>query len=236
MRGDGGRPADSGRREAPVASIGETSAQLALRDPDIRVMLRVRADEPGAFEELVEQFQRRLIAVMHHLVGDATEAEDLAQEVFLRVYRARKKYRPRSKFSTWLFTIANNLALNSLRSRQRKPTTPLAVHDSGPLGPRPEEQLVHDHHSGPMRKVERQELAAVIKEALAGLNERQRVAVVLNKFEDMNYAEIAEVMGLTVKAVKSLLSRARMNLRSALAGYVYMDGQPAPDAEEDLAE
>ena len=149
-----------------MASTGETSAQLALRDPDVRLMLRVRDDEPGAFEELVEQFQHRLIAVMHHLVGDATEAEDLAQEVFLRVYRARQKYRPRSKFSTWLFTIANNLALNSLRSRQRKPTTPLAVHDSGPLGPRPEEQLVRDHHSGPMKKVERQELAAIIQEAL----------------------------------------------------------------------
>jgi len=206
-----------------VASTGETSAQLALRDPDVRLMLRVRADEVGAFEELVEQFQHRLIAVMHHLVGDATEAEDLAQEVFLRVYRARHKYRPRSKFSTWLFTIANNLALNSLRSRQRKPTTPLAVHDSGPLGPRPQEQLVRDHHSGPTQKVQREELAAVIQEALAGLNERQRAAVVLNKFEDM-------------KAVKSLLSRARMNLRAALSGYVYMNGQPVPEAEDETDE
>ncbi|HVS37340.1 MAG TPA: sigma-70 family RNA polymerase sigma factor [Gemmataceae bacterium] len=219
-----------------MASTGETSAQLALRDPDVRLMLRVRADEVGAFEELVEQFQHRLIAVMHHLVGDATEAEDLAQEVFLRVYRARHKYRPRSKFSTWLFTIANNLALNSLRSRQRKPTTPLAVHDSGPLGPRPQEQLVRDHHSGPTQKVQREELAAVIQEALAGLNERQRAAVVLNKFEDMNYAEIAAVMGLTTKAVKSLLSRARMNLRAALSGYVYMNGQPVPEAEDETDE
>src|SRR5207237_9094690 len=96
--------------------IGQTSAQMALRDPDIRLMLRVRDDEPGAFEELVERYQHRLVGVMHHLVGNAEEAEVLAQEVFLRVYRARKKYRPRAKFSTWLFTIANNLALNSLRS------------------------------------------------------------------------------------------------------------------------
>ena len=216
-----------------MASTGETSAQLALRDPDVRLMLRVRADEPGAFEELVEQFQHRLIAVMHHLVGDATEAEDLAQEAFLRVYRARKKYRARSKFSTWLFTIANNLALNSLRTRQRKPAVPLPVQESGPPGPRPEEQLVRDHRSGPMQKVQKKELAAVIQQALAGLSERQRAAVVLNKFEDMNYAEIAEVMGLTVKAVKSLLSRARMNLRVALAGYVYMDGQSVPDSPEE---
>jgi RNA polymerase sigma-70 factor, ECF subfamily len=216
-----------------VASIGATSAQLALRDPDIRLMLRVRADEPAAFEELVEQFQHRLIAVMRHLVGDAAEAEDLAQEVFLRVYRARKKYRPRAKFSTWLFAIANNLALNTLRGRQRKPTTPLAVQESGPLGPRPEEQLVRDQRSGPMQKVQRQELAGIIQEALAGLNERQRAAVVLNKFEDMNYAEIAEVMQITTMAVKSLLSRARMHLRTALAGYVYMDGQPIPESSEE---
>jgi RNA polymerase sigma-70 factor (ECF subfamily) len=216
-----------------VAATGETSAQLALRDPDIRLMLQVRDDEPGAFEELVERYQHRLVAVMHHLVGNAEEAEDLAQEVFLRVYRARKKYRPRSKFSTWLFTIANNLALNSLRARQRKPVVPLNVHESGPLGPRPAEQLVEDDGTGPVQKVQKQELAGLIRRALEGLNERQRMAVVLNKFEDMNYAEIALVMGLTTKAVKSLLSRARMNLRSALVGYVHMDGEPAPEIAEE---
>jgi RNA polymerase sigma-70 factor (ECF subfamily) len=210
-------------------ATGETSAQLALRDPDIRLMLRVRNDEAGAFEELVERYQHRLVAVMHHLVGNADEAEDLAQEVFLRIYRARKKYRPRSKFSTWLFTIANNLALNCLRSRQRKPVVSLAAQDSGPLGPRPAEQLVRDRGSGPVRRMERQELAAIIRQALEGLNERQKMAVVLNKFEDMNYAEIAEVMGLTTKAVKSLLSRARTNLRAALTGYIYMDGGPMPE-------
>ena len=216
-----------------MAAIGETSAQMALRDPDIRLMLRVRNDEAGAFEELVEQYQHRLIAVMHHLIGNADEAEDLAQEVFLRVYRSRKKYRPRSKFSTWLFTIANNLALNALRTRQRKPVVPLPAHDSGPLGPRPAEQLVRDQGSAPSGQVRHLELVGVIQKALEKLNERQRMAVVLNKFEDMNYAEIAEVMGLTVQAVKSLLSRARDNLRTELQSYIFMDGGPAPRAEED---
>ena len=210
-----------------MALTGESSTQLALRDPDIRLMLRVRDDEPAAFEELVEQYQHRLVAVMNHLVGHPQEAEDLAQEAFLRVYRSRKKYRPRSKFSTWLFTIANNLALNTLRARQRKPVVPLPAQDSGPLGPRPAEQLVPDTGTGPMQKVQNRELCEVIRRALDGLNDRQRMAVVLNKFEDMGYAEIAEVMGLTTKAVKSLLSRARENLRAALAGYIYMDGQPA---------
>jgi RNA polymerase sigma-70 factor (ECF subfamily) len=194
-------------------------------------MLRVRNDEAGAFEELVELYQSRLVAVLHHLLGSAEEAEDLAQEVFLRVYRARKRYRPRAKFSTWLFTIANNLALNTLRTRQRKPVVPLDVRDSGPLGPRPAEQLVRDRANQPAQRIQQQELVGIIQQALEGLNERQRMAVVLNKFEDMNYFEIAEVMNLSVKAVKSLLSRARTNLRVALQDYIYMDGEPPAEGE-----
>jgi len=216
-----------------VPAIGETSAQLALRDPDTRLMLSVRDDQPGAFEELVEHYQNRLVGVLHHLVGNATEAEDLAQEVFLRVYRARKKYRARCKFSTWLFTIANNLALNSLRARQRKPVVPLNTRDSGPLGPRPAERLVKDSGSQPSKRIQQQEMAAVVRKALDGLNERQRMAVLLNKFEDMNYAEIAEVMGLTTKGVKSLLCRARTNLRAVLQSYIYMDGEPVPQTPDD---
>src|SRR5947209_44632 len=197
-------------------------------------MLGVRDDEVCAFEELVARYQNRLVGIMHHLLGNAEEAEDLAQEVFLRVYRARKKYRARCKFSTWLFTIANNLAINALRARQRRPVVPLNTRDSGPLGARPAEQLVAaSSGSLPIRKIQQNELTDIIRRAVDGLNERQRLAVVLNKFEDMGYAEIAEVMGLTVKAVKSLLCRARMNLRVALAGYVYMDGQPAPEEAED---
>jgi RNA polymerase sigma-70 factor (ECF subfamily) len=207
---------------------------MSLRDPDVRLMLRVRGDEAGAFEELVVRFQHRLVGVMNHVVGNIEEAEDLAQEVFLRVYRARKSYHPRCKFTTWLFTIANNLALNSIRSRQRKPVQPLPGRESGPLGPRSAEQVVPDPGSGPVRKVERREMAEVIRQALDGLNERQRMAVLLNKFEDMNYAEIASVMEMTTKGVKSLLSRARTNLRAALSGYLFADGEPVPEvsAEE----
>lgn len=216
-------------------NIGQTSAQMALRDPDIRLMLRVRADDAEAFAQLVQIYQHRLVGIMHHLVGNAEEAEDLAQEVFLRVYRNRKKYTPQAKFSTWLFTIANNLALNALRDRGRKPIVPLLTNSSDDLTKRPEEQIVRDHGVTPSFGLRQAELAERIRAALETLNERQRMAVVLNKFEDMNYAEIAEVMGLTTKAVKSLLSRARAGLRDALAGYIYMDGEPLPstDTEED---
>src|SRR3954451_22102680 len=112
---------------------------MALRDPDIRRMLRVReADDPAAFAELVDQYQHRLVGVMHHVVGNADEAEDLAQEVFLRVYRTRAKYTPKAKSATWRFTIANNLALNALRDKKRKPVVPLdARADRNASGPWP---------------------------------------------------------------------------------------------------
>jgi RNA polymerase sigma-70 factor (ECF subfamily) len=201
---------------------GATTAMMVVRDPDVRLMIRVReADDRAAFAELVERYQRRLVGVMHHLVGHADEAEDLAQEVFLRVYRTRQKYSPQAKFSTWLFTIANNLALNNLRDRKRKPTVPLAVSDSGV---RPQEQLANPRTEAPGHALAHAELAIVIRQALDDLNDRQKMAIVLNKFEDMGYAEIADVMGMTEKAVKSLLSRARGRLREALAPYVDMDG------------
>jgi RNA polymerase sigma-70 factor (ECF subfamily) len=208
---------------------GQTSAMMALRDPDIRLMLRVRGGDEAAFAELVERYQSRLVAVLNHIVGHPDEAEDLAQECFLRVYRTRAKYTPKAKFSTWLFTIANNLALNAIRNRQRRQALPLELRDSGPLGLRPHDPGVADRESPPTQQLQERELTAVIKRALDDLNERQRVAVVLNKFEDMNYAEIAEVMGLSSKAVKSLLSRARSKLREALQAYIYMDSAPPAD-------
>jgi len=213
-------------------ATGQTSAMMAVRDPDVRLMLRVRDhDDPAAFAEIVERFQHRLVAVMHHLIGTKEESEDLAQEVFLRVYRTRKKYTPKAKFSTWLFTIANNLAINALRDRKRRPHIQLNTSDSGPLGPRPAEQLVSERDRPPTHQIQQEELAAVVRRAIDELNERQRVAVVLNKFEDMGYAEIADVMGLSTMAVKSLLNRARMRLREMLQAYIYMDGDPPPASE-----
>ncbi|MBX7104833.1 MAG: sigma-70 family RNA polymerase sigma factor [Gemmataceae bacterium] len=221
-----------------IPTGGNTTQLMSVRDPDVRLMVRVRDhDDPEAFADLVDHYQNRLVGVLRHILGGhPEEAEDLAQEVFLRVYRTRKKYRPRAKFATWLFTIANNLALNALRSRRRKPTVSLPASESGPLGPRPAEQLVADSQAVPSKRLAATELADVIRAALDELNERQRMAVVLNKFEEMNYAEIAEVMGLSTKAVKSLLSRARARLREVLQDYIYMNSGPVPtvpDPEED---
>lgn len=194
---------------------------LEARDPDVRLMLQVRDDVQGAFEALVERYQHRLVGVLAHIVGRQEEAEDLTQEVFLRIYRARKGYRPRAKFSTWLFTIANNLALNYLRGKGRSPT--VALDGAGSSGSMSfnagsDRAVAGDATaSAQMRKVE---LAEVVREALDALGEDQKMAVLLNKFEEMSYVEIAEVMGRSEPAIKSLLARARNNLRESLEPYL----------------
>jgi RNA polymerase sigma-70 factor (ECF subfamily) len=213
-----------------VPAISQSSSELALRDPDARLMIRVRDGEAGAFEELVLKYQHRLVAVLHHLMGSVEEAEDLAQEVFLRVYKARSRYRARAKFSTWLFTIANNLALNALRGKRRRPLVPLPVDQSGPLGARPAEQIVRDPSERPSQQMQRLEIAAAVRRAIESLNERQRAALLYHKFEDMSYEEIARIMGLTTKAVKSLLNRARTSLRDALRDYLASDSGQMPRA------
>ena len=207
---------------------GQTSIQLALRDPDVALMIRVRDDDPAAFEELVRRYQDRLLTVMFHLVGSREEAEDLAQEVFLRVYRHRKEYHPQAKFSTWLFTIAHHLAQNIYRRRQRKPEAQLDLTDSAALARQPLENWHASVMPSPDHRVRQEELSQVVQQALNQLNERQRLAVVLNKFEDMSYQEIADIMGISVKAVKSLLSRARSQLRELLAPYVQMEMRSGP--------
>ncbi len=195
--------------------------QLEARDPDVRLMLQVRDDVAGAFEVLVNRYQHRLLGVMVHLVGRVEEAEDLTQEVFLRIYRARKGYRPRAKFSTWLFTIANNLALNHLRGKGRNPTVAIRAEDgSGSQAISPVEARAVAREGTPSAQMRQVELSEVVREALEGLGEDQKMAVLLNKFEDMSYADIAEVMGRSEAAVKSLLARARNHLREQLEPYL----------------
>jgi RNA polymerase sigma-70 factor (ECF subfamily) len=207
-----------------VATGESLEAQLEARDPDVRLMLQIRDDVPGAFEVLVERYQHRLVGVLTHLIGKVDEAEDLTQDVFLRIYRARKGYKPKAKFSTWLFTIANNLAMNHLRSRGRNPAVALGMGmetSSGTqTGLRPLEDQAIARDGTPSSQMRSVELSDVVREALDVLGEDQKLAVLLNKFEDMSYADIAEVMGRSEAAVKSLLARARTHLREQLEPYL----------------
>ncbi|HEV2969413.1 MAG TPA: sigma-70 family RNA polymerase sigma factor [Pirellulales bacterium] len=203
-------------------SVSESSTKnYALHDPDVRLMLEVRDDNAAAFEELMLRYQNRLITVLEHLVGHRELAEDLAQDVFLRVYRARKRYLPGAKFSTWLFTIANNVASNALRDQSRRREINLATNDSQSTGAFGLDQIALAA-SGlmPARQIDKAEMRDVIRQAVGTLNDRQRMAVLLCKFESMSYEEIAQTMEMTAKAVKSLLARARGNLREVLQPYL----------------
>jgi RNA polymerase sigma-70 factor (ECF subfamily) len=203
-------------------AITESSAlNYELHDPDVRLMLEVRDDKAAAFEELMLRYQNRLVTVLEHLVGRRDVAEDLAQEVFLRVYRARKTYVPGSKFSTWLFTIANNVASNSLRSQSRRREVNWKARPGESTGANTLDQMAQAASSlMPTRQADKSEMCAVVREAIGTLNERQRLAVLLSKFENMSYEDIAETMEMTPQAIKSLLSRARGNLRAVLEPYL----------------
>jgi len=194
-------------------------------------MLRVKEDDAAAFEELVLRYQARLISVLEHLVYSKDQAEDLTQEVFLRVYRSRKRYEPGAKFSTWLFTIANNVASNARRSWSRRKEVNVDARASGPMGINPMEQMALEA-SGlmPARQIDKAEMAEIVDTAVQNLSERQRMAVLLSKFEGMSYADIGAVMELSPQAIKSLLSRARQNLRIILEPYL-SSGQRPPSAE-----
>ncbi|MDB4802623.1 sigma-70 family RNA polymerase sigma factor [bacterium] len=192
-----------------------------LRDPDVQLMLRVKDGDDSAFAQIVERFQNRLIGIFTNMFADNALAEDLSQEVFLRIYRARQGYEPTAKLSTWIFQIANNLASNSRRSKGRKKEVQFKVSNSGSqpvqMG---ENNVVEKSGLMPTRQLDNVELMERVQVALLDLNERQRMAVLLHRFEGMSYADIGAAMELSPQAVKSLLSRARENLREILENYV----------------
>ena len=205
-----------------MAVSDSTARRYTLHDPDVRLMLKVRDDNDAvAFEELMLRYQNRLLAVLEHLVGNRALAEDLTQDVFLRVYRARERYEPGAMFSTWLFIIANNVARNAKRTLSRRKEVRAAAGVSGSMATGTLEQMAKEA-SGlmPARQLDKAEMSEIVLLAMESLNERQRMAVLLSKFESMSYIEIAEAMDLSVQAVKSLLSRARTSLRQALEPYL----------------
>jgi RNA polymerase sigma-70 factor (ECF subfamily) len=202
-------------------SISESTAErYTLADPDVRLMLQVRDGDALAYEELVRRYQNRLMSLLTHLVGHRDLAEDLTQEVFLRVYRARERYVPGAKFSTWLYTIANNVASNQLRTLARRKEVNLHARPSDSAPHSLESAAVAASGTMPSRQLDKAELCAAVQQAIEGLNERQRMAILLAKFEELSYADIAEIMEMTPQAIKSLLSRARCNIRDSLMPYL----------------
>ena len=215
-------------RFEPVAILTKPTANVDdsgfLHDPEVQLMLRAKQNDEEAFTKLVSTYQDRLTTIFFHMTQNQEAAEDLTQDVFMRIYRARHGYQPTARFSTWLFRIANNLAINSHRNKVRRKEVALPAGESTSMsGVRPEGQELADKSAlMPTRQMDKHELQMVVQKAIEQLNERQRLTVLLHKFEGMSYAEIADTMEMSVPAVKSLLSRARDSLRTALEPYMQL--------------
>ena len=192
---------------------------MTANDTDVDLMLRVKAGDEDAFRELIERHQRAVISVIHRAIGDAWEAEDLAQRVFIQVFRSARRYKPTAKFTTWLYTITHNAIRNEYRRRARHAAESFdALTQPGETG-EPGAQLADPRATDPSRQIVERELQEKIQTAIQLLPAAQRTAVILCRFEGLPYEEIAAVLDCSVSAVKSLLHRARETLKEQLRGY-----------------
>jgi RNA polymerase sigma-70 factor (ECF subfamily) len=189
-------------------------------DPGVQWMLAWRAGDERAFDRIVETYSPQVYALLTRFLGPRANREDLVQDAFLRVIRARDRYEPTARFTTWLFRIVYNLAVNETqRGVQREP---LALEGLGASheGGEDESFDVGDAvAASPSSDLERDDVVRAVRAAIGLLPENQRMALILAKYEERPYAEIAEVLGSTEKAVKSLIHRAREALRVSLAPY-----------------
>jgi RNA polymerase sigma-70 factor (ECF subfamily) len=199
-----------------MARDDSTSPDRAADDAeDVRLMQLAGAGDMAAFEQLVERHQRLVIGTVGRMLGSQSDAEDIAQQVFLRVWKNAGRYVPQARFTTWLLKITRNLVFNEMRRRSRHPQVPLQ--------PNPEEEerpLKDDQAVAPDTSLLDAELQQAVDAAIAQLPDSQRMAVILRRYEELSYEEIAEALDQSVSAVKSLLFRARTELRERLNQYL----------------
>ncbi len=193
-------------------------------DPHIQLMLRVQQDDEAAFTELVGLYQRRVVGVAYRFLQRLPEAEEAAQETFLRVYQARKKYRPSLKFSSWIFTITHRVCLNLLRHRRRHPAVSLDAAADGEGRGRPL-QVADPKAGNAEAEMAGAESRLQVQQAVAELPEVERMALILEQWEDLSLREIGGVLHKSTSAVKSILFRARAKLRVRLAPYLERSGE-----------
>lgn len=188
-------------------------------DPDAVLMLRVKRGDREAFELLVNKYKQPVTNLIYRTLGDATEAEDLAQNVFVQVYKSAHRYQVSAKFTTWLFTIARNLCLNEIRRRSRHPAdsldAPHPEHEDQPL-----RQFEDAKTFSPPDALLHGELEQKIQQALSDLPENQRLAILLCRQDELSYEDIARVLGCSLSATKSLIHRGRETLKQKLKPYL----------------
>ena len=195
----------------------------AMIRSDVELMLQVKAGDDESFNLLLQKYRTPLVNFLFRMVREKATAEDLAQEVFLRVYRARKQYSPSAKFTTWMFRIATNLALNSVRdNRYRRMEMSLDASSSDGEDAAPRELPARDKRID--EYILEQDRSDFIRRAIFSLPEKQRVAILLHKYEEMDYGDIAKILECSESALKSLLFRAYETLRVELAPLVAQPG------------
>ncbi len=182
---------------------------------DIRLMLRVKMSDARAMEQLINKHKQSVYATVARMLNNHPDCEDIAQEVFIRVWQHADSYNPEAKFTTWMYTILRNLIFNEMRRLKRKPTTSInAIEEEvGDTFPAPAEEV-------PDLQMQQEELSQVVDQAIADLPENARLAIQLRRFENLPYEEIATILDSSVPAVKSILFRARNTLKEALAKYM----------------
>jgi RNA polymerase sigma-70 factor (ECF subfamily) len=194
----------------------EQAGEAQNRDNgDVRLMELVGQGDMGAFEQLIERHQALVAGTVARMLGSNSDVEDIAQQVFMRVWKSAPRYTPRAKFTTWLLKITRNLVFNELRRTKRRAQVPIQP------DPEAEEIALKDETSpAPDATLLEHELQQAIEDAIAQLPETQRMALVLRRYEQLSYEDIAEILDLTVAAVKSVLFRARTELRERLSKYL----------------
>jgi RNA polymerase sigma-70 factor, ECF subfamily len=201
-------PQDEPEPESSLAEGDEAS--------DVALMLRVRDGDLEAFETLVTRHQHSVVGTAAKMLGGAADAEDIGQQVFVRVWKHAARYQPSAKFTTWLMTITRNLVFNELRRRRRSHQVSMDAEEGDTI----KHQFVDEQATPPSEEMLDSELQEAIDAAIASLPETQRLAIVLRRYEGMPYEEIAEVLKTSVPAVKSILFRARAELKARLKKYL----------------
>jgi RNA polymerase sigma-70 factor (ECF subfamily) len=186
-----------------------------MEEFETKIMAEVAKGNLSAFREIVERYQRPLLNYIYRYTGDRASSEDIAQEVFLRVFKTAKEYRPISSFKAWLFKIATNLCLNELRDNKMHRSTIdiFELNESGFVA-------LAELRPSPIRELENRELSSTLKKALRSLPENQRVALLLHKYNGFSYNEISQMINCSISAVESLIHRARQSLKKQLIPYL----------------